>query len=94
LQNASLKKIDEGGWVGGQQISLISERIVGLFYFNLYVPIQRSTFGLHVTKVKNVKKDGQLPSMHMDLEKLGLKQLQAITPNYNMASSVEVQLHF
>jgi hypothetical protein len=50
--------------------------------------------GLHVTKVENVKNDRQLPSMHMDLEKPRLKQLQATTPNCNMAYSVKVQLHF
>ncbi len=49
---------------------------------------------LHVTKVENVKKDGQLPNMHMDLEKPRLKQLQATTPNCSRASSVHVQLHF
>ncbi len=50
--------------------------------------------GPHVTKVKSAEKDGQLPSMHTDLGKPRLKQLQAPTPNCNMASSVKMQLQF
>ncbi len=47
--------------------------------------------GIHVKEVENIEKDGQ-PSMHTDLEKPGLKQLQVIALNCNMASSVKVQL--
>jgi hypothetical protein len=48
--------------------------------------------GLHVIKAKNTKKVGQ-PSMHTDLETLGLKQFQATTIDCNMAFAVEVKLH-
>jgi hypothetical protein len=48
--------------------------------------------GLHVIEAKNIEKVGQ-PSMHMDLETLGLKQLQTTTTNCNIAFVGKMQLH-
>jgi len=47
------------------------------------------SYGLHVIKEKNVKKVWQ-PNMYIDLETLGLKQLQATTTNCNMAFAIEM----